>query len=171
MNLNLQPLKKEEIDLFNREDERAFNVHARYFPNGPIPGAADDDRDEYELCKIIDDPIFTILSIKDGEKFIGGAIIKDMGKGVREIGIFFLIVEYQSKGIGKTALDMVEAYFPDTEIFHLITPSQVIRNTVFYINKCGYHIVKVMEFNPTSNTADYVFEKKKQILEVKRNDT
>ena len=50
MNLNLQPLKKEEIDLFNREDERAFNVHARYFPNGPIPGAADDDRDEYELC-------------------------------------------------------------------------------------------------------------------------
>ena len=99
------------------------------------------------------------------------AIIKDMGKGVREIGIFFLIVEYQSKGIGKTALDMVEAYFPDTEIFHLITPSQAIRNTVFYINKCGYHIVKVMEFNPTSNTADYVFEKKKQILEVKRNDT
>ena len=80
MNLNLQPLKKEEIDLFNREDERAFNVHARYFPNGPIPGAADDDRDEYELCKIIDDPKFTILSIKDGEKFIGGAIIKDMGK-------------------------------------------------------------------------------------------
>ena len=70
MNLNLQPLKKEEIDLFNREDERAFNVHARYFPNGPIPGAADDDRDEYELCKIIDDPKFTILSIKDGEKFI-----------------------------------------------------------------------------------------------------
>ena len=165
MNLNLQPLKKEEIDLFNREDERAFNVHARYFPNGPIPGAADDDRDEYELCKIIDDPKFTILSIKDGEKFIGGAIIKDMGF-LRSVGI-----SVASKGIGKTALDMVEAYFPDTEIFHLITPSQVIRNTVFYINKCGYHIVKVMEFNPTSNTADYVFEKKKQILEVKRNDT
>ena len=60
----------------------------------------------------------------------------------------------------KTAFVMVEADFPDTEIFHLSTPSQIIRNTVFYVNKCGYHIVKVMEFNPTSNMADYVFEKK-----------
>ena len=171
MNINLQPLKKEEIDLFNREDERAFNVHARYFPDGLIPGAAEGDRDEYELSKIIEEPKFTILSIKDGEKFIGGAIVEDMGKGVREIVIFFLIVEYQSKGVGKAALDMVEAYFPEAEVFHLITPSQVIRNTVFYVNKCGYHIVKVVGFDPVSNTADYVFEKKKLILEVKRIDT
>ena len=121
MNLNLQPLKKEEIDLFNREDERAFNVHARYFPNGPIPGAADDDRDEYELCKIIETQIHN-LSIKDGENSLEGASIKEYGKRCSGNWNFFLIVEYQSKGIGKTALDMVEAYFPDTEIFHLITP-------------------------------------------------
>ena len=60
----------------------------------------------------------------------------------------------------KTAFVMVEADFPDTEIFHLSTPSQKIRNTVFYVNKCGYHIVKGIEFGPASNTADYVFEKK-----------
>ena len=70
----------------------------------------------------------------------------------KDISIFFLIVEYQGKGIGKTALEMVEAYFPDARVFRLITPSQVVRNVVFYVNKCGYRIVKVIDFNKEVNT-------------------
>lgn len=58
---------------------------------------------------------------------------------------------------------MVEDYFPDTRVFRLITPSQVIRNTVFYVNKCGYRIVKVVDFDKEANTADYVFEKRRRI--------
>ena len=171
MNIKLQLLKKEEIDLFHKEEERAFNVHACYFPDGIVPGAAEDDRDEYELSMIIDNPKFTILSIKDGEQFIGGAIVENKGNRVRDINIFFLIVEYQSKGAGKTVLDMVEAYFPDTEVFNLITPSQVMRNIVFYVNKCGYHIVKVVGFDPVLNTADYIFKKRNPYFGGKRNDT
>ena len=171
MNIKLQLIKREEIDLFSKEEERAFNVHTRYFPDGVVPGAAEDDRDEYELSMIIDNPKFTILSIKDCEQFIGGAIVEDKGNRVRDIDIFFLTVEYQGQGIGKTVLDMVEAYFPDTEVFNLITPSQVIRNIVFYVNKCGYHIVKVVGFDPVSNTADYVFKKRNSHFGGKRNDT
>jgi GNAT superfamily N-acetyltransferase len=160
MNLSIQRLKKEEVDVFNKADEAAFNVHARYFPEGIVPGAAENDRDEYNLSKIMDDPKFTVLSIKDDGRFIGGAVVEDMGKHVREIAIFFLIVEYQSRGIGKTALDMVEAYFPDTRIFRLITPSNVVRNVVFYVNKCGYRIIKAVDYDREANTADYVFEKR-----------
>ena len=170
MKLNLQLLKKDEFDLFNKEDEKAFKVHARYFPDGIVPGAEEDDRDEYELKKIIDDPKFTVLSIRDGESFIGGAIVEDMGNHISTIDIFFLTVEYQSKGIGKTALDLVESYFPDTEVFRLITPSQVVRNTVFYVNKCGYRVVEVVDFDREQNTADYVFEKKNPYYGGKKND-
>ena len=162
MNLSIQRLKKEEVDVFNKADEAAFNVHARYFPEGIVPGAAENDRDEYNLSKIMDDPKFTVLSIKDDGRFIGGAVVEDMGKHVREIAIFFLIVEYQSRGIGKTALDMVEAYFPDTRIFRLITPSNVVRNVVFYVNKCGYRIIKAVDYDRGANTADYVFEKRRR---------
>ncbi len=162
MNLSIQRLKKEEVDVFNKADEAAFNVHARYFPEGIVPGAAENDRDEYNLSKIMDDPKFTVLSIKDDGRFIGGAVVEDMGKHVREIAIFFLIVEYQSRGIGKTALDMVEAYFPDTRIFRLITPSNVVRNVVFYVNKCGYRIIKAVDYDREANTADYVFEKRRR---------
>ena len=40
-----------------------------------------------------------LLSIKDDESLIGGAIVEDMGNHISEIDIFFLTVEYQSKGV------------------------------------------------------------------------
>ena len=160
MNLEIQPLRNEEVDLFNKADEAAFNVHVRYFPDGIVPGAAEDDRGEYDLKKVMEDPRYAVLSIKDNGRFVGGAIVEETGKHSREIDIFFLIVEYQSKGIGKEALALVEDYFPDTKVFRLITPSNVVRNTVFYVNKCGYRIIKVVDFDRETNTADYVFEKR-----------
>ena len=161
MNLRLKLLDKSEIPLFNRFEEEAFSVHDKYFPDGIEPGAEYDDREEHDLNTIIDDPMFTVLAIYDGDTFVGGAIVEDKGEYEKDISIFFLIIEYQSKGIGKTALDMVEAYFPDARVFRLITPSQVVRNTVFYVNKCGYRIVKVVNFDKETNTADYIFEKKR----------
>ena len=161
MNLRLKLLDKSEIPLFNRSEEEAFSVHDKYFSDGIEPGAEYDDREEHDLNTIIDDPMFTVLAIYDGDTFVGGAIVEEKGDFEKNISIFFLIIEYQSKGIGKTALDMVEAYFPDARVFRLITPSQVVRNTVFYVNKCGYRIVKVVDFNKETNTADYVFEKKR----------
>ena len=162
MNLQLRLLTKEEVDLFNKADEEAFNVHDRYFPDGIVPGAAEDDRGEYDLRKVMDDPKYTVLGIYDDVRFVGGAIVEDRGKHVREIEIFFLIVEYQSKGIGKTALELVEAYFPETRVFRLITPSNVVRNVVFYVNKCGYRVIKVVGYDRETNMGDYVFEKRKR---------
>ena len=162
MNLKLRLLERTEIPLFSRSEEEAFRVHDRYFPDGNVPGASEDDRGEFDLKNVIDNPQFTVLGIYDDNVFCGGTIVEDKGGNVKDISIFFLIVEYQGKGIGKTALEMVEAYFPDARLFRLITPSQVVRNVVFYVNKCGYRIVKVIDFNKEANTADYVFEKRRR---------
>ena len=163
MNLRLQLLTKNEVDLFNKSDEEAFRVHDRYFPDGIVPGTAEEDRGEYDLRNVMDDPKFTVLAIYDDDQFVGGTIVEDKGEDVREIAIFFLTVEYQSKGLGKIALDMVEAYFPDTQTFRLITPSNVARNVVFYVNKCGYHVVEVVRYDRETNIGDYVFEKRRGI--------
>lgn len=160
MNPHLQPLKKEETELFHKEDRGAFHVHARYFPGDIASGAAKEDRREYELTKMIDNRKFTVLSVRGGERGVGGAIVENMDNRVSEIAIFFLTVEYQSNGIGKTVPDMVEACSPNTKVFHLIIPSPVVRIPVFCVNKCDYHIVKGVNFDRRHNTADYLFEKK-----------
>lgn len=162
MNLSLKLLTKDEIDLFNKANDEAFNVHSRYFPDGNVHGADEDGDEELNLEKIIDEPMFTVLSIRDDDKFIGGAIVEDKKNGYGEIHIFFLTVEYQSRGIGRFALEMVENYFPDVKVFQVVTPSQVVRNVVFYVNKCEYKIVRVVGFDREKNTADYVFEKRRK---------
>ena len=161
MSVRLELLKKKDLELFEKSHEEAFMVHAKYFKDGLVPGP--DQQDEAESFNSLfmrDDTTF--LGIYDDNKFIGGAIVIDEGNYVSEINLFFLIVEYQSKGLGKDILTMVENYFPDTKVFRLITPTQVVRNSVFYINKCGYKIVKVIDFNKEENSADYLFEKVRQ---------
>ena len=37
---------------------------------------------------------------------------------------------------------MIEKMYPDTKIWETETPVFSIRNHNFYINKCGFHIVK-----------------------------
>ena len=160
MNLKIEILKTEEIELFERTRDSAFEVHAKYFKDGILPGPAEDDK-EFDLNVLIDKSDYTVLSIYDGQTFIGGATVQALDNQVYEIFEFFIAVEYQNKGIGKNALELVENYFENARIFRLITPSQVVRNAVFYVNKCGYHIVKVVDFNKEDNCADYVFEKVK----------
>ena len=158
MKLNLKRLKEDELELFIRAHDESFSVHDKYFAGGIVPGPSEEEGKDY-FYQLFNDDNSVFLGIYDDDKFIGGAIVCDDGNSVSIIELFYLIVEYQSKGIGKTALDMVEKYFPNTKIFRLITPTQVVRNSVFYINKCGYKIVKVLDFNKNENTADYLFEK------------
>lgn len=80
MNLRLKLLDKSEIPLFNRSEEEAFSVHDKYFSDGIEPGAEYDDREEHDLNTIIDDPMFTVLAIYDGDTFVGGAIVEEKGE-------------------------------------------------------------------------------------------
>lgn len=72
---------------------------------------------------------------------------------------FFIEPAHQVQGIVVYALELVENYFEDAKVFRLITPPQVVRNCVFYVNKCGYQIVKVLDFNKGENYEDYLLKK------------
>ena len=161
MRLRIELLRKKEIEMFERIRDLSFAVHAKYFKDGVLPGFEDDAENDFKTLDIIDKSDYTVFSLWDDKIFIGGATVQSLGNHAYEIFEFFIAPEYQGKGIGKEALQLVENYFNDAELFRLITPSQVIRNTVFYINKCGYHIVNVVDFNKKENCADYVFEKRK----------
>ena len=158
MKIYLKRLEKKELDSFIKAHDESFSVHDKYFADGVVPGPTEEEGKEY-FYQLFNDSKTVFLGIYDEDKYIGGAIVCDDGDGVFRIELFYLIIDYQSKGIGKIALDMVEEYFPNAKVFRLITPTQVVRNSVFYINKCGYKIVKVIDFNKEENTADYLFEK------------
>ena len=71
-----------------------------------------------------------------------------------------LLADFAKVKPGEKALDMVENMYPEIRIWRLVTPTQVLRNSVFYINKCGYSIVRVDERDKEKECGMFVFEKK-----------
>ena len=90
----------------------------------------------------------------------GGAVVKDILTDKKEIVLFFISPQIQGKGYGQRALKMIEDSYPEVKIWRLVTPTQVLRNAVFYITKCGYSIVGVNEWDKEKECGMFVFEKK-----------
>ena len=45
--------------------------------------------------------------------------------------------------MGIKVWNMIEKLYPDTEVWETETPIFSSRNHNFYVNKCGFHIVKI----------------------------
>lgn len=64
----------------------------------------------------------------------GGAVVKDISTDKKEIVLFFISPHIQGKSYGQRALKMIEDSYPEVKTWRLVTPTQVLRNAVFYIN-------------------------------------
>ena len=84
----------------------------------------------------------------------------DISTDKKEVALFFISSQIQGKGYGQKALRMIEESYPEVTTWRLVTPTQVIRNAVFYINKCGYSIVSVVDWDKENECGMFVFEKK-----------
>ena len=147
MSITVRPAKKEELERLEQMEDTSFHVNSKYFENGILPPLPEEDKEEYSfkaMCEAQDTDIWTIL-IED--ELAGGAVVKDMSVNKKEVVLFFIAPQFQGNGYGQTALKMIENSYPDVKIWRLVTPTQVIRNAVFYINKCGYSIVSVEEWD------------------------
>lgn len=103
-------------------------------------------------------------AVVDGE-IAGGAIV--VINETKHNDLHFLYVKYgvQTKGIGKMIWDSIEKLYPDTNVWETCTPCFEKRNIHFYVNKCGFHIVKYLReleeegFIGDGDTGMFVFKK------------
>ena len=64
----------------------------------------------------------------------------------------------QDKGIGTRVWKSIEQKYPDTKVWRTETPGFSKRNHNFYINKCGFRVVKIE--NPKDKYKEmYILEK------------
>lgn len=86
----------------------------------------------------------TAISVFSGEKPIGAAILWLNTNGENMLGCMFVDPDYQGKGIGTRIWRFIEENFRDTKIWRTETPGFAKRNHSFYVNKCGFHIVEIV---------------------------
>lgn len=59
------------------------------------------------------------------------------------LDMIFLDASLENKGIGTEVWKKIEDMYPDTMSWSTETPIYSRRNHHFYINKCGFHCVRV----------------------------
>lgn len=77
-----------------------------------------------------------------------------------ELVLFGLQPDYQGKGIGQRVWHYIEEFYSNIELWELVTPTAALLNIDFYINKCGFHIVKFMKATESFKWSFFKFEKR-----------
>lgn len=148
----LVPLTEKDREYFILENQRSFKYGA-LSEFGERDNHVDKDG-EIISRKTIEESLnaenneaFLIMS--DGIK-VGGVVVGiDKETQHNHLDLLFTTPESHSKGIGYAAWQAIEAKYPETKQWETCTPYFEKRNIHFYVNKCGFQIVKFFnEFNP-----------------------
>ncbi|MBH1942134.1 GNAT family N-acetyltransferase [Mobilitalea sibirica] len=142
-NLNFDEFKEEDIEILTPIMTRAFDEDSRIHLNEPKGGPEGYNTGVF-LRKYGLDRKSDAYKISSQEGVIGGLIVWiNKVTGINYLGCIFLDVTCQNKGYGKRVWDFVEQRYPDTKKWCTETPAFSRRNHNFYINKCGFHVVRI----------------------------
>ena len=89
------------------------------------------------------DKAATSYCIYLGNTLIGGIILWINEDNNNYLGTLFIDINYEDKGVGTKVWRKIEDMYPNTKVWRTETPIFSHRNHHFYVNKCGFHIVKI----------------------------
>ena len=92
-----------------------------------------------DLPKIFKQSNATLLDILADKNLVGGAVlIINVETQRNKLSLFFINEDFRNKGLGFSAWQAIENYFPDTKVWYTSTSWLDRRNLHFYLNKCGF---------------------------------
>lgn len=168
MIFELIPMSKNDIPIFKKDIQEAFQ---KGFED--VYGKTEETiLPEKDINRSLDaEGSIAYKAVVNGE-IVGGAIVVIDDK-TQHNHLDLLYVKYgtQTKGIGFKIWSEIERLHSDTRVWETCTPYFEKRNIHFYVNKCGFHVVKfINEKSPEPNTPDdfvgdggegmFVFEKR-----------
>lgn len=146
-----------DVELLTPIMKRAFDEDTKRHLNRESGGPPGYDNGEflrkYALHK--DSSAFKVLKAGNA---IGAVIVWITGSNVNFLGNIFIDPEVQDRGLGLTVWHFIEAKFPNTIEWGTETPGFSKRNHNFYVNKCGFHIIRI-EKPGDIDKESYIFRK------------
>lgn len=149
-------MEKADIPALTAIMKRSFDKDSMEFqgqPGGP-PGY---DTGEFLRKFGTDHPDSTAYKVLADNRIIGSVILWITPEQDNYLGCLFVDSDLHDKGLGFRIWQLVEAAYPGTKTWNTETPAFTRRNHHFYINKCGFHVVRID--NPKSPEASYVMRK------------
>lgn len=143
--ITLAPLQDDDREQFIRDNQESFRYGATeefgmrdaHFEE---PGETISRKTILESLNAPDAQAYRILH---GNDVVGGLILF-IDKAARHgaLDILFVAPSVHGLGIGQSAWALVEARYPDIDVWMTHTPYFETRNIHFYVNRLGFHIVE-----------------------------
>jgi len=141
-NIMFVPLENRDIEELTQIMKRAFDEDIRIHLGKDAGGPPGYDDGSFLRRWGMNSNANSFKIFKDG-KLIGGTILWINPNKENFLGTIFLDSNIENKGIGTVVWKKIEEMYPDTKAWNTETPIFSRRNHNFYINKCGFHCVKI----------------------------
>ncbi|HEX2947888.1 MAG TPA: GNAT family N-acetyltransferase [Clostridia bacterium] len=140
--LEFETFTKNDVDILTPVMKRAFDEDSRRHLNEPEGGPDGYDNGDF-LRKYALNPKSQAYRISKDGRPVGAVIVWINPNGINFLGNIFIDPELQDKGLGTVVWEYIEKKYPETVEWRTETPGFSKRNHNFYVNKCGFSIVRI----------------------------
>lgn len=154
-NITISPMNPGNFNEAKRMMEISFAASMHDFPDNY--GANHDPEDLPSIDGILEKTEETPLVFYQDKKMVGGAVLTIKDDNHNILSLLFVDSDYLDRGIGYRAWLEIEKRYPQTKTWTTITPPVLMRNVYFYVNKCGFQMIRVED--PKSDEPMFVFQK------------
>ena len=166
--LEFKNFERADVEVFTPIMKRAYNEDSKMHRNGEEGGPPGYDNGKY-LKQIFLNKKSVPFSVYKDSTPVGAMnlFFNDDTEGWLEV--IFIDSDHWNKGYGQIMWNYVEHKFSQIKIWRLETPGYSKRNHNFYVNKCGFKIIHIIDPNKKNRPYPgfFVFEKN---LQEKRPD-
>ncbi|MCR5334965.1 MAG: GNAT family N-acetyltransferase [Synergistes sp.] len=140
MDIRFETVAKSEFGAFRRD---VMDIFAIAVTEKFGDAAGQDVISEEDVNKSLLSPCAEVYYIYlDGEKIGGVSVSIKAATQRNSLDLFYIYPSCQNRGYGQLVWRSIEAKYPQTLVWELITPYFEKRNINFYVNKCGFHITE-----------------------------
>ncbi|MBP7175531.1 MAG: GNAT family N-acetyltransferase [Thermoclostridium sp.] len=141
--LTFTAFDKSDVEILTPIMKRAFDEDSRRHLNEPTGGPDGYDNGDF-LRKYALNKKSDAYKVSWNGKPVGAVIVWINKDNINYLGNIFIDPDLQDKGFGKKVWGYIENKYPDTIIWRTETPGFSKRNHHFYVNKCGFKIVRIV---------------------------
>lgn len=155
--LGFEQISEKDVKALTEIMKRAFDEDSKRHLGEDEGGPPGYDNGEFLRQWYLNSGAEAYAISKDGV-LIGGINVFINENNENYLGNMFVDPLYQDKGFGTAVWKFIEQKYPSTKKWKTETPGFSKRNHYFYVNKCGFKIVRIA--NPKDKYEEsYILEK------------
>jgi len=142
--LLFKPFTVQDVDIFTPIMKKSFDEDVKRHTEDSAGGPNGYDNGDFLIKWYLHKDI-TAYGIYQNERPVGAMALWINGNNKNILENIFIDADLQDHGLGMIIWEFIEENYPNTKKWSTEMPIFSRRNHNFYVNKCGFHIVKILK--------------------------